>query len=383
MEREKIIIVDDNIANLTQGRNILKSFYEVFPAPSAAKMFEVLENILPDLILLDVEMPGKSGYDAIKDLKGNPRFKDIPVIFVTGMVDNESELLGFDLGAVDYIGKPFNPPLLLKRIEKELLFVRQTKELKESQLKLQTVVDSLEETVLEKVLAISELQSSIISDVAELVEFRDENTGGHLLRTKVFLRILIEEMMGQNIYNQITQDWDVDLFVQSSVLHDVGKIVICDSILLKPDKLTPKEFQVIKTHVLASVDVIERMKDNSPYNDFWKYASAIAGTHHEKWNGTGYPIGLRGENIPLEGRLMAIVDVYDALTSKRPYKKPFSHEDSYKIILEGSGEHFDPELVKVFKAVSKSFEAVNGWDIESIKKPDLSISGILKQYGSI
>ena len=382
MDRPRIIIVDDNISNLTQGRNILKSFYEVFPAPSVDKMFEILENILPDLILLDIRMPERSGYDAIKELKEEERFRDIPVIFLTAKADDESELMGFDMGAVDYVRKPFNPPLLLKRIEKELLFVKQTKELKKTQKELQRIVDSLEEAVLEKVKAISELQNSIISDVAELVEFRDENTGGHLLRTKVFLKILVEEMIEQGIYSHITDEWDVDLLVLSSALHDVGKIVISDAILLKPDKLTPEEYELMKSHVSASVDVIERMMDNSPGSDFLKYAFAIAGTHHEKWDGTGYPIGLRGENIPLEGRLMAIVDVYDALTSKRPYKEPLSHEESYRIIVEGSGEHFDPKLVKVFQAMSKEFEVFNQLDMESIRKSNSSLPGRLKRLKS-
>jgi len=382
MDRARIIIVDDNISNLTQGRNILKSFYEVFPAPSVEKMFEILENILPDLILLDIRMPERSGYDAIKELKEDKRFHEIPVIFLTAKADDESELQGLELGAVDYIRKPFNPPLLIKRIEKELLFVKQTKELKRTKKELQRIVDSLEEAVLEKVKAISDLQNSIISDVAELVEFRDENTGGHLLRTKVFLKILVEEMMEQGVYSHITDEWDVDLLVLSSALHDVGKIVISDSILLKPDQLTPKEFELMKSHVSASIDIIERMMDNSPNSDFLKYAFAIAGTHHEKWNGAGYPIGLRGENIPLEGRLMAIVDVYDALTSKRPYKEPFSHEESYRIIVNGSGEHFDPRLIKVFQAVSEEFKFVNQLEMDSIRKKNSSLSAWLKQVKS-
>ena len=359
MNRPRIIIVDDNISNLTQGRNILKSFYEVFPAPSADKLFEILENVIPDLILLDVAMPDKDGYETIKELKANPLYREIPVIFLTAKTDSDSELLGFDLGAVDYIGKPFNPPLLLKRIEKELLFVEQTGKLKESEARLLEIVENLEASVLEKVGAISDLQNSIITDVAELVEFRDKETGTHLCRTKGFLKILVEEMIREGIYSHITKDWDVDLLVSSSVLHDVGKIVITDSILLKPGKLTPEEYELMKTHVSASIDIIERLMNNTAYNDFLKYAFAIAGTHHEKWDGTGYPIGLKGENIPLEGRLMALVDVYDALTSKRPYKGPFSHQESAGIIVEGSGKHFDPQLVQIFQAVAHDFEEVN------------------------
>ena len=379
MNRARIIIVDDNISNLTQGRNILKSFYEVFPAPSAEKLFEILENVLPDLVLLDVAMPDKNGYETIKELKANPKYRDIPVIFLTAKTDYDSELLGFDLGAVDYIRKPFNPPLLLKRIEKELLFVEQTRKLKESEAELKEIVGNLEASVLEKVSAISDLQNSIISDVAELVEFRDKETGTHLLRTKVFLKILVEEMIREGIYSHIIEHWDVELLVLSSALHDVGKIVISDSILLKPDRLTPEEFELMKTHVSASIDVIERLMDNTPYNDFLKYAFAIAGTHHEKWDGTGYPIGLKGENIPLEGRLMALVDVYDALTSKRPYKEPFTHEESVQIIVEGSGKHFDPQLVKVFQSVAKDFDAINQLDRSNMGRTNTTLTAMLKR----
>ena len=379
MNRARIIIVDDNISNLTQGRNILKSFYEVFPAPSADKLFEILENVLPDLILLDVAMPEKNGYETIKELKANPKYRDIPVIFLTAKTDSDSELLGFDLGAVDYIGKPFNPPLLLKRIEKELLFVEQTRKLKESEAELKEIVGNLEASVLEKVSAISDLQNSIISDVAELVEFRDKETGTHLLRTKVFLKILVEEMIRGGVYSHITENWDVDLLVSSSVLHDVGKIVISDSILLKPERLTPEEYELMKTHVSASIDIIERLMDNTAYNDFLKYAFAIAGTHHEKWDGTGYPIGLKGENIPLEGRLMALVDVYDALTSKRPYKEPLSHEESVQIIVEGSSKHFDPQLVKAFQSVAGNFEAINHLDRNNMGRTNTKLTAMLKR----
>jgi putative two-component system response regulator len=381
MDRAKIIIVDDNISNLTQGRNILKSFYEVFPAPSTDKLFEILENVLPDLILLDVKMPNKSGYDTIKELKADVRYRDIPVIFLTVKTDSESELLGFDLGAADYIGKPFSPPLLLKRIEKELLIVEQTKKLKKNEAELMEIVKTLEESFLEKVNAVSDLQNSIISDVAELVEFRDKETGAHLLRTKVFLKILVEEMMRQGIYSNITKDWDVELLVASSALHDVGKIVISDSLLLKPDKLTNEEFELMKTHVSTSVDVLEKLMDNTTYNDFLKYAFAIAGTHHERWDGTGYPIGLRGENIPLEGRLMIIVDVYDALTSRRPYKEPFTHEESYNIIVEESGKMFDPTLITVFQAVAKDFEAINLLDRKNLGRTNQKLTALLKQFG--
>ncbi|MCL2865700.1 MAG: response regulator [Lachnospiraceae bacterium] len=367
--RKKIIVVDDNVSNLTQARNILKPFYEVFPAPSADKMFELLEKIMPDLILLDIEMPKKNGYEAIRALKAIPEYNEIPVIFLTIKTDSESELSGLDLGAVDFVTKPFNAPILLKRMERELLIASQTKQLKKHQKEMTQLIAALEQSVQEKVEDITNLQNSVIDNVAEMVEFRDNLSGGHIMRTKIFLRILLEEMVAQGVYAEIIKDWDINLVISSAVLHDVGKIAIPDVILLKKGTLTPEEFEVMKGHVSASVDLVERMTENTVNNDFLRHAFVIAGTHHERWDGSGYPIGLRGENIPLEGRLMAIVDVYDALVSERPYKKPYTHEEGYKIICEDAGKQFDPKLVDVFKRVAEEmYQQKVEYDKEHTKK---------------
>jgi putative two-component system response regulator len=308
--RSKIILVDDNMANLTQGRNLLKTFYEVYPAPSAAKLFEILENVIPGLILLDIDMPETNGYDVIKKLKADSRFADIPVIFLTAKSDETSELEGFDLGAADYVSKPFSAPRLLKRIANQLLIVRQKNDLKD-------YADNLAIKVREKTREVFNLQNAVLETVADLVEFRDSLTGGHVARTQLYVKALFEELLRQGIYKEEVSHWDMDFFVPSAQLHDVGKIAISDLILNKPGKLTPEEFEIMKTHVTVGVAAIQRIMQNTEDHAFLHHALLIAGTHHEKWDGTGYPNGLKGEDIPLEGRLMAVDYVYDALISVR------------------------------------------------------------------
>ena len=349
--RHKIILVDDNLATLTQGKNMLRVYYEVYPVPSAAKLFEILEKVMPDLILMDIEMPEMTGYEAIKKMKADYRFTGIPVIFLTAKNDESSELEGFELGAVDYVSKPFSAPLLLKRIANQLLIVEQKKDLKD-------YADNLEVKVHDKTKEVFNLQNAVLSTVADLVEFRDKLTGSHVNRTRLYIKALIDEMIKEGIYMDIIKDWDLDIFLHSAQLHDVGKIAISDLILNKPGKLTPEEFEIMKTHVMVGVDAIEKIMRNTNEHAFLRHALIVAGTHHEKWDGSGYPMGLKGSNIPLQGRLMAIADVYDALIAVRPYKKAFTHEEASKIIEEGSGTHFDPVLVEVFKKIKGEFKKV-------------------------
>ncbi len=350
-QRKKIFLVDDNVTNLTVGKNTLSEKYDVFTIPSGEKMFKVLEKILPDMILLDIEMPDMNGYDVIKILKEKEETRSIPVIFVTAKGDAGSELEGLSLGAIDYISKPFSPPLLLKRIEVHLLVEEQKKELKNYN-------ENLEEMVLEKTRTVLELQNVILKTVAELVEFRDDETGGHIERTKSYLEILVNALVEQGLYAEEVNSWDKELLLLSAQLHDVGKISIKDSILQKPGKLTDEEFDEMKRHTTNGMKMIDRIEKNTSQNAFLAYAKVLAGYHHEKWNGTGYPHGLSCTDIPLEGRIMAIADVYDALISQRPYKKPFTHEQAVEIITEGRGTHFDPLLADLFLSVASQFDYV-------------------------
>ena len=356
--RNVIILVDDNPVNLTLGRNILKTFYGVFPVPSVTKLFEILEKVTPDLILLDIEMPETNGYEAMAKLKADERYSGIPVIFLTSKIDTESELEGFRLGAVDYVTKPFSAPLLLKRIENQLLIAKQRYDLLENQKVLRDYAENLEEKVREKTTQVVMLQNAVIATVADLVEFRDGLTGGHISRTCYYLKTLVQEMLKSGCYVDEVEKWNMEYFLPSAQLHDVGKIAITDLILNKPGKLTPEEFEIMKTHVTVGVDAIERIMINASEHAFLQHALFIVGTHHEKWNGSGYPIGLKGRDIPLEGRLMAIADVYDALITVRPYKKAFPHEEACEIIENGAGSHFDNDLIEVFRNVKGEFARI-------------------------
>jgi len=346
-DRKKVILVDDNPINLKLARNTLMGKYDVFTVPSAEKLFQLLEKTLPDIVLLDVLMPGISGYEAIKVLKNNPRTADIPVIFLTSKNDTNSELEGFIQGAVDYVSKPFSPQLLLKRVDVHVLVESQKKE-------LQHINENLQQIVEEKTEAVLELQNAVLKTMSNLVEYRDDVTGGHVERTEHFLQLLMAEMLNQKVYHDVLETWDLKLFLQSAQLHDVGKIAIRDNILMKPGPLTKDEFEEMKKHTTFGEKVIEKIQQSSRESVFLTHAKIMAGTHHEKWAGAGYPRGISGANIPLQGRLMALVDVYDALISERPYKKAFTPDEAMKIIREGSGVQFDPALVEVFITAVKN-----------------------------
>ena len=240
--RYTIILVDDNMTSLAAGKNMLSTFHQVIPVTSAGNMFEVLEKVIPDLILLDIDMPVMNGYEAIKQLKAEPRYSDIPVIFLTALDDAHNEVEGFNLGALDYVTKPFSAALLLKRIEKELLIVQQRKELLASREALRDYADNLEVKVSEKTAEVFNLQNAVLTTVADLVEFRDKLTGGHITRTQRYLKVLIDKLMEDGIYEDEISKWDMSFFLPSAQLHDVGKIAITDLILNKPGKLSEEEY---------------------------------------------------------------------------------------------------------------------------------------------
>ena len=344
--RELVMLVDDSLASLTVGKKVLSNVYKVIAIPSASKMFELLGRYTPELILLDVNMPEMDGYEAIKILKNNPKMKDIPVIFLTSMRDLTSELQGLNLGAVDYITKPFSAPLLKKRIEVHMFTEKQKKILQDYNVNLQDLVTDKTQTILR-------LQNKVLQAMAELVEGRDSVTGNHIERTQLYLQVLISALFETNIYQDQTVGWDINLLLQSSQLHDVGKVAIHDNILKKPGKLTKEEFDEMKKHVIYGVHFIEKIEENEEDSLFLRYAKIFAHYHHEKWDGSGYPNGLAGVDIPLLGRLMAIVDVYEALTSERCYKTAIDHQTAVNIILRGKGTDFDPVLIDLFEKCSK------------------------------
>jgi putative two-component system response regulator len=346
--RRLIMLVDDNRTNLLAGKTALANDYAVLTVPSARKMLETLEWSKPELILLDVDMPEMNGFEAIEILKSHPETRDIPVIFLTAMGESASELGGLKLGAVDYITNPCSAPELLKRIEMHLL-------LRDRERALQDYNDNLQAMVAEKTKSVLRLQNKLLAAMAELIEGRDTTTGDHIVNTRRYLGILLNAAIETGIEAEQSSGWDVELLLQSCQLHDIGKISIHDGILKKPGKLTPEEFEEMKRHVLFGLGFIEKLEDGEEDILFLQYAKTLIAFHHEKWDGSGYPYGLSGENIPLLGRMMAIADVYDALTSMRPYKKAFSHEEAVRIIVEGRGTHFDPQLTGLFERAAESF----------------------------
>jgi len=360
--RAAVMVVDDSLANLRVAKLALMQSYDVFTVPSAAKMFDVLGRSAPRLILLDVDMPGVDGFEAMRALKSGPATRDIPVIFLTAKADPESEMEGLALGATDYISKPFVPQLLLKRVELHLTVESQRRRLEEqaaelgaSVMEIQRFNENLQRLVEEKTRDVLKLQNAILRGMADIVEGRDDATGGHIARTQRFLAELIGGLDAMGLYREDMQGWDMDLVIESSQLHDVGKIAVPDSILKKPGPLAKGEFEEMKKHVEHGVGIIERIESEVPGSDFLRYAKVFAKTHHEKWDGSGYPDGLAGGAIPLAGRLMAVADVYDALTSRRPYKAPFPHGEAARIVLGEGGRHFDPTLVEVFGRVADRF----------------------------
>jgi len=342
--RETIFIVDDKDTNLLAGRTALEGIYNVLTINSGARLFKMLEKRIPDLILLDVKMPEMNGYEILKKLKSDIATSEIPVIFLTALNSDATELEGLALGAIDYISKPFSAPLLLKRIELHLLVVSQK--------------NNLEKLVQEKVKTIIELKNSILKTMAELVEYRDTTTGNHICRTQGYIKVLIDEMKRSGLYENEIFLYDEELLLQSCQLHDVGKIAVKDSILLKQGKLTKQEFEEMKLHTTFGEKIIWKIKEDNARSDFLEYARIFAVSHHEKWNGEGYPYGLKGLEIPLLGRIMAIADVYDALVSLRPYKREISHEEAVKIIINGKGTHFDPVLIDLFGKINHDFRSM-------------------------
>jgi len=332
--QKTIFVVDDSLSNLSLAEEALENHYRVITLSSADKMYKTLEKLVPDLILLDIAMPDESGFDAMKKLKSNKAHAEIPVIFLTALTDTFNEALGIELGAIDFITKPFSEAVLLNRVRNHI---------------------QIDELVHKRTEQLNSMKDSIVLTMSSLIESRDVFTGGHIERTTKFLRILLSAMLDQGVYADEIKEWDIDSFVSSARLHDVGKIYVADTILNKPKSLSQSEFESVKTHSSEGEKIIDQMIKQTGDMEFLHSAKLVAAYHHERWDGTGYPYGLSGTEIPLPGRLMAIVDVYDALVSERSYKKPIPHKDAVKTIVSEAGSHFDPKIVEVFQEVNERF----------------------------
>lgn len=349
MDREKtIMIVDDTEMNIDILVEALQDEYELIVAINGLEAIELIEEEKPDLILLDIMMPEMDGYEVLKKIKDNPELNHIPIILLSAITDSDSKTKGFSLGAVDYVTKPFEIVEVKARVKTQL-------RLEEARLALESQNNILEEKVKERTQLIERTNSATIYCLAALAETRDPETGQHIKRTQEYIRELALELRKSKEYEHVLTNEYIELLHKSAPLHDIGKVGVKDSILLKPGKLTDEEFEEMKMHTIYGGESLMVGIRELGEESFLTLAQEIALTHHEKWDGSGYPKGLSKKEIPISGRLMALSDVYDALISKRVYKGAFSHEEARKIILESKGTHFDPDIVEVFIKIEEKF----------------------------
>ena len=348
-----VLVVDDTPDNLSLMSDLLRADYKVKLANSGERALQIVAgDAKPDLILLDIMMPEMDGYEVLRRLQFNPDTEDIPVIFLTAMSAKDDETIGLELGAVDYITKPVNPAITLARVRNHLL-------LKRARDLLARQNQYLEEEVAKRTREVVELQDGTIRAMASLAETRDNETGNHIRRTQHYVEVLARKLQHHPRFADELSEAAIELIFKSAPLHDIGKVGIPDRILLKPGKLTPEEFEVMKTHTTLGRDaIISAERETSQANPFFRYAKEIAYSHQEKWDGSGYPEGLRGDDIPVSARLMAVADVYDALISKRVYKPAFSHDQACNTIVRGKGTHFDPDMVDAFVDIAEDFRNI-------------------------
>jgi len=346
------MVVDDTPANLKLLQEILQSKgYRVLAAPDGKMALHAATKSQPDLILLDIDMPEMDGFEVCRRLKANEATKDIPVLFISALTETADKVKAFAVGGVDYVSKPFQFEEVSARVETHLRLRRLQAERERHNL-------HLEDLVLEKVREISASQLATIHALSKLAESRDDETGQHIERVRIFCKIVAEKLRDNPRYAGSIDDTFIGNIFHASPLHDIGKVGIPDNILLKRGKLTPVEFDVIKTHSVIGANTLQSARSEYPGNAFLNMGLAVARSHHEKWDGSGYPDGLAGEDIPLSARILALADAYDALRSKRPYKEAFSHEKSCGIILEGTGSHFDSAVVDAFRVVESDFAKI-------------------------
>lgn len=349
---QRILVVDDEKFYIDVLVNLLQDDYRVSIAKNGeAALKRTLSATPPDLILLDVLMPGIDGYEVCRQLKADERTARIPVIFLTVKSEVDDEVRGFELGAVDYITKPMSPPIVMTRVKNHLMLTQARKILEDQK-------ETLRQQVQEQTQEISKTQDVAIFCMASLAETRDNATGNHIRRTQHYMRLLCDYLKTRPNFSHYLDDKTIDLLFKSAPLHDIGKVGVPDSILLKPGPLTAEEWSHMKKHSAIGYEALLSAEKGLGSTSFLEVAREIALTHHEKWDGSGYPDGLKGEQIPISGRLMALADVYDALISKRVYKDAFSHEKSVELIIKEKGIHFDPEVVEAFEQLSDEFKSI-------------------------
>lgn len=351
-KKDVILIVDDIEINRIILREILQDDYLVIEASGGEEAFEILFGIdgepaaiQPTTVLLDVMMPDIDGFQVLERIKSNNETKNIPVLFITAADSEETESRGLISGAADYITKPFNTDVVRARVVNHINLARYS--------------HMLEQMVSVKTEEVTRTYESTLEVLATIIEYRNLESGAHIRRTTLLTEILVARMLEDDRYKAALQEMNKTSLIKASALHDIGKIGIPDGILLKPGRLTPEEFDIIKTHTTVGSHIIDSISENLPDNDqYLRYAKDICHFHHERWDGSGYPTGLKGEEIPLSARIISVVDVYDALTSPRCYKDAYTHEVSLGIIREGSGTQFDPDIVDIISDVEAEFQKI-------------------------
>jgi len=358
-DRPTILIVDDTPDNIMLLSRLLKDKYNTKVATNGTLALQIAQATPGlDLILLDVMMPGLDGYETCRRLKANPATAGIPVIFLTAKNQAEDEALGLALGAVDYITKPVSPAILFARVATQLTLL-------DARRQLQAHNENLEKLVQDRTAQLALMQEAIILAMASLAETRD-STGvqagdGHLRRTQRYVRALAQHLRGHPRFAAELTDANIDLLYRSAPLHDIGKVGIPERILLKQGQLDREEFEVMKLHAVYGRDTIMLVEKHiGGTNGFLMFAREIAHSHQEKWDGSGYPDHLAGEQIPLSARLMAVADVYDALISRRVYKPAFTHRQALDVMRKGRGTHFDPDVLDAFFEIEDQFAAIAG-----------------------
>ncbi|HRK38293.1 MAG TPA: two-component system response regulator [Burkholderiaceae bacterium] len=352
-EKASVLVVDDTPDNLSLMSGLLKDRYRVKVANNGEKAIKIVQgDSPPDLILLDIMMPGLSGYDVCQILKADPATRDVPIIFLTAMTATEDEKKGLEMGAADFITKPVNPPIVLARVATHLQIKAAADFLKDQNA-------YLDAEVARRGRELAAIQDVTILAMASLAETRDNDTGNHIRRTQNYIKVLAEHLKTHERFRFFLTDKNIDMLFKSAPLHDIGKVGIPDRILLKPGRFEPHEMEIMKTHCKLGRDAIQHAEDQLGLEvEFLKYAKEIAYGHQEKWDGSGYPEGLAGDAIPISARMMAVADVYDALISRRVYKEGMPHEKAVRIIAEGRGTHFDPDITDAFLALADRFNEI-------------------------
>lgn len=360
----RILIVDDQPDNLLILEDLLGQHYTVHAAcdgPDA--LTRLADGDRPDLMLLDVVMPGMDGFEVCRRVKAAPALRDIPVLLLTSLDSAADEEYGLSLGADDFIHKPYSPPVVLARVNNHLKLASASRLLRDRNQDLERLVAERTREILhqseqlirskQEVIA---SQGATITALCSLTEVRDNETGGHIRRTQNYVRVLAERLRDHPRFRHELNDESIDQLFRSAPLHDVGKVAIPDTILLKQGKLTPAEREIMNRHPTYGRDAIAQAEQElgDQGGSFLRYAREIAHCHHEKWDGSGYPQGLAGEAIPVSARLMAAADVYDALMSRRPYKEAYSHEQAMEMIVAQRGRHFDPDIVDALQELAET-----------------------------